>query len=118
MLGFFLSAVTPLLFVFATNIAGMIAGYVTLGIAFSSMYVGSAAYIGDRVPHERHGQMLGLYESSRSLGGLFGPIIAGLITPVIGFKGMFMVMAGIATLAFMVMVFGKTLFGDRTPAAE
>ena len=118
MLGFFLSAVTPLLFVFATNIAGMIAAYVTVGIAFSSMYIGSAAFIGDRVPHERHGQMLGLYESSRNLGGLFGPIIAGLITPVIGFKGMFIVMAGIATLAFMVMIFGKTLFGDRTTAAE
>ena len=118
MLGFFLSAATPLVFVFATSILGMIAGYVTLGIAFSSMYVGSAAYIGDRVPHERHGQMLGLYESSRALGGLFGPVLAGVLTPVIGFKGMFMVMAGIATLAFMVMVFGKTLMGHRTTAAD
>jgi MFS transporter, DHA1 family, multidrug resistance protein len=118
MLGFFLSAVTPLVFVFATNVPGTIAAYVTLGIAFSSMYVGSAAYIGDRVPHERHGQMLGLYESSRALGGLFGPVLAGVITPVIGFKGMFIVMAGIATLAFMVMVFGKTLMGHRTTAAE
>lgn len=118
MLGFFLSAATPLVFVFATNVPSTIAGYVTLGIAFSSMYVGSAAYIGDRVPHERHGQMLGLYESSRALGGLFGPLLAGVITPVIGFKGMFMVMAGIATLAFMVMMFGKTLMGHRTTAAE
>jgi len=96
MLGFFLSAMVPLFFVFATNIYGMVAGFVTLGISFSSLYVGSTAHIGDRVPPHRQGQMLGLYESSRGLGGLFGPVIAGLITPVIGFKGMFLVMAGIA----------------------
>ena len=118
MLGFFLSATVPLFFVFATNVYGMIAGYVTLGISFSSLYVGSTAYIGDRVPHERHGQMLGLYESSRGFGGLFGPIIAGVITPIVGFKGMFLVMAGIGALAFLVMIFGKTVLGRRITAGE
>ena len=118
MLGFFLSALTPLFFVFATNVYGMIAGYVTLGISFSSLYVGSTAYIGDRVPHERHGQMLGLYESSRGFGGLFGPIIAGVITPIVGFKGMFLVMAAIAALGFMVMMLGKTVLGHRLRAGD
>lgn len=118
MLGFLLSATVPLFFVFATNVYGMIAGYVALGISFSSLYVGSTAYIGDRVPHERHGQMLGLYESSRGFGGLFGPIIAGVITPIVGFKGMFLVMAGIGALAFLVMIFGKTVLGRRITAGE
>jgi len=113
MLGFFLSAMVPLFFVFTTNIYGMIAGYVTLGFSFSSMYVGSTAYIGDRVPEHRQGQMLGLYESSRGLGGLFGPIIAGVITPVVGFKGMFLIMAGIAALGFIVMMLGGTVLGQR-----
>ena len=113
MLGFFLSALVPLFFVFATNIYGMIAGYIALGLSFSSLYVGSTAHIGDRVPPHRQGQMLGLYESSRGLGGLFGPIIAGIITPVIGFKGMFLVMAGIAALGFMVMMLGNTVLGRR-----
>ena len=113
MLGFFLSALVPLFFVFATNIYGMIAGYIALGFSFSSLYVGSTAHIGDRVPPHRQGQMLGLYESSRGLGGLFGPIIAGIITPVIGFKGMFLVMAGIAALGFMVMMLGNTVLGRR-----
>ena len=118
MLGFFLSAVTPLFFVFATNIYGMIAGYVTLGLSFSSMYVGSTAHIGDRVPHHRQGQMLGLYESSRGLGGLFGPLLAGLITPAIGFQNMFLVMAGIASLGFMVMMLGNTVLGRRLSAGD
>ena len=118
MLGFFLSAMVPLFFVFATNVYGMIAGYVTLGISFSSMYVGSTAHIGDRVPHERHGQMLGLYESSRGLGGLFGPVIAGAITPIVGFQGMFLVMAGIGALAFLVMIFGNTVLGRRITSSD
>lgn len=113
MLGFLLSAITPLLIAFASNVYGIIAGYVSLGLGFSSLYVGSAAHIGDRVPEHRQGQMLGLYESSRGLGGLFGPIIAGAITPVIGFKGMFGVMAGIAGLGFVVMILGNTVMGRR-----
>ena len=107
MFGFFLSIITPLCFVFAANVAGMVVGYMTLGIGFSSLYVGSTAYIGDRVPHHRHGQMLGLYESSRGVGGLIGPLIAGAITPLIGFKGMFVVMAAIAGIGFGIMLVGQ-----------
>jgi len=107
MLGFTLSVLTPLVFVFAANVFGVVAGYVTLGFAFSSMYVGATAHIGDRVPQERHGQMMGLYESSRGLGGLFGPLIAGATVPIIGFKGMFLVMAGIAALGLLVMLVGR-----------
>ncbi len=113
MLGFFLSFLTPLFFVVASNAVGMVAGYFTLAISFSSLYVGSAAHIGDRVPDHRHGQMLGLYESSRGLGGLFGPLIAGAIVPAIGFVGMFWVMAGIGALGFTVMLFGNTVLGRR-----
>lgn len=107
MLGFLLSAITPLVFVLAANTGGMIAGYVTLGISFSSMYVGATAFIGDRSPPERHGQMLGFYEAARSLGGLFGPIIAGVTAPLIGFRGMFLVMSAIGAAGFLVMLIGR-----------
>ncbi len=109
MLGFSLSVLTPIVFIFASDVPGMILGYITLGFAFSSMYVGATAHIGDRVPHERHGQMMGLFESSRGLGGLFGPLIAGATIPIIGFRGMFLVMAGIATIGLLVMVVGRLL---------
>ena len=107
MLGFFLSAVTPLLFALAANTTGMIAGFVSLGIGFSALYVGSTAHIGDRVPHHQHGKMLGLYESSRGLGGLLGPLVAGAVTPILGFEGMFIVMSAIAGLGFAVMIAGR-----------
>jgi len=50
LLGFSLSVLTPLVFVFAANLGGMVAGYVTLGISFSSMYVGATAHIGESRP--------------------------------------------------------------------
>jgi len=103
MLGFALSALTPCVFALSSHIAAMMAGYVTLGLGFSSLYIGSAAHIGDRVPADRQGTMMGLYETSRGLGGVLGPIVAGLITPIVGYRGMFLVMGGIAALGFLLM---------------
>jgi MFS family permease len=104
MFGFALSAVVPLLIAFARNAGGMAAAYVALGFSFSSLYIGSTAHIGDRVPADRQGTMLGLYETSRGLGGFLGPIVAGAITPFTGFFGMFLCMCGIAGLGLLVMI--------------
>jgi MFS family permease len=109
MLGFALSILTPCHFVILPNVPGMVLGYVTLGLAYSSLHVGATAHIGDRVPEERQGQMLGLYESSRGLGGLAGPALAGTLIPVIGYRGMFLTMAGIAGLSLLLMVLGEAV---------
>lgn len=106
-LGFGLSAVVPMIFGLASSAWGMAARFFVLGIAFSALYVGSTAHIGDRVPTERQGAMLGLYESSRGLGGVVGPLIAGAIAPVLGFRTMFFVMAGISALGFLLVLFRR-----------
>lgn len=118
MLGFALSVITPLSFVLLPNVYGMALGYVTLGIGFSSLHVGATAHIGDRVPEEKQGQMLGLYESSRGLGGLLGPALAGGIIPSIGFTGMFFVMSGIAALGFLLMLLGRIVRASRAAPAS
>ncbi len=104
MLGFALSAVAPCLFILSTHIGVMMLGYTVLGVSFSSLYIGSTAHIGDRAPQDRQGTMLGLYETSRGLGGVLGPLVAGAITPLIGFHGMFLTMGGIAALGFLLML--------------
>ena len=113
MLGFALSALTPCVFTIARNAAGMAAGYGILGLSFSSLYIGSAAHIGDRVPEGRQGTMLGLYETSRGLGGFIGPLLAGAITPLVGYTGMFFTMAGIAGVGFLVMFIRRGLSRRR-----
>lgn len=99
--GFALSATVPLLLAIASDVWGMLVAHLVVGLSFSALYVGSTAYIGDRVPRERQGAMLGLYESTRGLGGVFGPILAGALVPTIGYRGMFFVMSGIAGLGFL-----------------
>jgi MFS family permease len=115
MFGFAVSVAIPLLLAFARSAAGMAVAYVTLGLSFSSLYIGATAHIGDRVPPERQGTMLGLYETSRGLGGFIGPILAGAIAPVTGFFGMFLAMAGVSGLGLLLMA-GRRAIGRQTGA--
>lgn len=110
-LGFGLSALVPVFFGLADSAWMVTAGFLVMGIGFSALYVGSTAHIGDRVPMHKQGAMLGLYESSRGLGGVLGPLIAGAIAPVVGFRHMFFVMAGIAAVGFLLALFS----GRQTP---
>ncbi len=102
--GFSLSILVPLIFASSRGPGGMALGFLTLGIAFSSLYIGSTAYIGDVIPLERQGEMLGLFESSRALGGLLGPVLAGALARVFGLRGMFLVMAGVIALGFLLVL--------------
>jgi len=102
--GFGISALAPLIFAFSRGGWGIALGYLTLGVSFSSVYAGSTSYIGDRTPMERQGTMFGLFNSSRGIGGVIGPLIAGALTPLVGFRSMFLVMAGIAFLGFLTVL--------------
>jgi MFS family permease len=104
LLGFALSALLPCILAVARNAPMMALSYIVLGFAFSSLYIGSTAHIGDRVPLERQGTMLGLFEMARGLGGLLGPLLAGALQPIIGFQGMFLAMAAISATAFVLVV--------------
>jgi MFS family permease len=81
-------------------------GFALLGLAFPALYMGATAFIGDNSPENRQGAMLGLFESSRGMGGVFGPLVAGAIAPHVGYRGMFLSMAGLATLGLAVVIWG------------
>ncbi len=100
-IGFAMTAAVPAVFSLARGITGMAAGYLVFGLSFSFMYLGTTAHIGDVVPRERQGQMLGMFESSRALGGVLGPLVAGAIAAPLGFQGMFLVLAGIGAFGFL-----------------
>ncbi len=110
--GFAASALLPCVLAASRNAGMMAMSYVTLGIAFSSLYIGSTAHIGDRVPLERQGTMLGLFEMARGLGGLLGPLLAGGIVPLVGYPGMFLTMATVAGIGFVLVL------GDRESGVQ
>jgi MFS family permease len=117
LLGFGMSTLLPCVLAVSTNVPMMALSYIILGISFSSLYIGSTAHIGDRVPVERQGTMLGLFEMARGLGGLLGPLLAGAIVPLVGYQGMFLTMAAVAAAGFVLVIGERFSFPGRGPAA-
>jgi MFS family permease len=115
--GFGMSTLLPCVLALSRNVPMMALSYVTLGISFSSLYIGSTAHIGDRVPIERQGTMLGLFEMARGLGGLLGPLLAGAIVPLVGYAGMFLTMAAVAAIGFVLVIGERFSFPGRGPGA-
>ena len=103
--GFALSLLVPALFAVSGGAAGIAAGYVALGLSFGSLYIGSTAHIGDVMPASRHGEMIGLFEASRGIGGVLGPLVAGSVVAFVGYRGMFLVLLGIAALGLLLASF-------------
>ena len=106
LVGFGLSVFVAPVFALAQGVWGMAVGHLLVGTAFSALYMGSTAHIGDVIPAERHAVMLGLFDSTRALGGVFGPLVAGLVMPLFGFRGMFVTMAGITAFGFLLVLAG------------
>ena len=77
-----------------------------LGLSFASYYTGATSRIGDIVPLDRQGAMLGLLDSSRGLGGVLGPILGGALVTFAGYEAMFLSMSAIALVAFVIVVAG------------
>jgi MFS family permease len=104
--GFAIVILYPLVYSLArTPFLFAVAG-IPLGLSFGAYYSGSTAHIGKIIPLAYQGMMFGLLDSCRGLGGLIGPVLAGTLVTVWGYRPMFMVMAAIMTLALMLSVYG------------
>jgi len=99
--GFGLSVLVPVLFGVATSAGGMVLAFVVSGTSIGALYVGATGYIADRTNSRKHGVMLGLFEASRALGGILGPVVAGAIVPHVGLRGMFWVMSIATGIGFL-----------------
>ena len=93
----FCVARTPWTFAFAT---------LPLGLSFASYYTGATSRIGDIVPLERQGAMLGFLDSSRGLGGVLGPLLGGTVVSLAGYPAMFVTMTVIAAIACVIVFAG------------
>jgi MFS family permease len=104
--GFAIVILYPLVYSLArTPFLFAVAG-IPLGLSFGAYYSGSTAHIGRIIPLAYQGTMFGLLDSCRGLGGLIGPVLAGTLVTIWGYHPMFMVMAGIMTLALVLSVLG------------
>lgn len=97
--GFAVAILYPLLYSLAATPAMFALAAVPLGLSFAAYYSGSTTHIGKIVPLEYQGTMFGLLDSCRGLGGLIGPILAGVLVTMCGYQSMFLVMAAISALS-------------------
>jgi len=104
--GFAVAILYPLLYSLAATPGMFALAAVPLGLSFASYYSGSTTHIGKVVPLEYQGTMFGLLDSCRGLGGLIGPILAGILVTAWGYRPMFLVMAVISTLSLILAFVG------------
>ena len=105
--GMLLTSLTTLLFAIGNSWITVAIAYFSLGIAFGAFINGASTFVVTHSPRERTAELLGVLRSSRSLGQMFGPLVAGIIASY-SYVQMFSVM-GIAIMfsGFLVMIFCK-----------
>ena len=72
---------------------GLVAGYGGLTIAMVAM----------SVPRERMAHAIGIVQTAQRMGPAVGPIIGGILVPLVGLRGSFYAAAGIYVLAFLMI---------------
>jgi len=116
--GFAIVILYPLVYTLAkTPILFAIAG-IPLGLSFGAYYSGSTAHIGKIIPLAYQGTMFGLLDSCRGLGGLIGPVLAGTLVTVLGYRPMFWVMAAIMTVALVLSFVGTNGIVDDSQVSR
>lgn len=82
--------------------------------ALSGFYPAAIGLIGANTPKEKVGYALGLTQSAYTAGNIFGPLIGGLISNVLGFRNVFLV---IGALIFLVGIVTFFLMKEETKPA-
>lgn len=114
-LGFGISCLVPLAFLLSRSVIAFALGWMLIGLSFSLMYVGTTAHIGDKIARSHQSIAFGVFESSRGLGTILGPLLAGFLANSVGMKTMLLVMFAITILGFLMSsskVFNKREFNQ------
>lgn len=76
---------------------------IELAVAFSwaSLLVASNAFVADISPPERIGSMMGLVFTSMNLGGVIGPIVAGITSEIFNLRLTFQILSIFPLIAFI-----------------
>ncbi len=99
------------------NSAGMfIAARLVTAVSASGIVPVALALVGDRVPYERRGRALGWLFGAMAGGIAFGSTLGALAEPVIGWRGLFFVVAGLAAVVLAALVPRRDGLGGRPPS--
>lgn len=101
-IGMSLSVLNLILLGSARNYVLVVLAYLTLGISYAAFITGSTSYVSIYSPINRRGEMLGFLSSARALGGILGPLLAGVIS-MLSFRAAFFVTAAVISVSIPIM---------------
>lgn len=90
------------------------------GLGASGVVPLALALVGDLFPFERRGRPLGWLFGAMAGGMAFGSTFGALVEPLIGWRGVFLAVSGLAVCVLLVLLPHRQLLGDtpRTGAAD
>jgi DHA1 family multidrug resistance protein-like MFS transporter len=111
------SGVLYLLPMLATNATQFLIFIATMGLLRGGMISSSSTLVGLVAPLNQQGIAYGINQSASSLGGAIGPLIGGVLAPLLGLKSIFAVTAGIFVITGLLvskLISGLDLSKTRT----
>nr|WP_264474878.1 MFS transporter [Salinirubrum litoreum] len=95
-----------------TRLAVAAGAFVLIAAAFSAMTTGALAFIGDVAPTNRESELMGLRDTAKGVGGVFGPPLLGGLATVASYETAFAAGSVLALTATVLV--GGALVETRT----
>jgi MFS family permease len=102
--GIVCSALTPLLYSFASEPLHLLPARVVMGIAMGSTFNIGFVYVTEIAPPGRKGLAQGLFLTSMGLGFTVGPLVGGMAAQAVGYSLAFYISSGMAICGFVILL--------------
>ncbi len=104
------------LFAFAPNMQSLLAVRAVSGVCNSGLVVMSLTLVGDVFPVKSRGRATGWIFGAIAGGSAFGSTVAGILAPIVGWRGLFVLTGGAATLLLLPFInLWPTLYVPQKP---
>ena len=99
----------------AQSATQLIAWRFLTGVGASGVVPLALAMVGYLYPYERRGRPLGLLFGAMAGGMAFGSTFGAILEPLVGWRGIFLGVAGLGTAVFILILPYRGLFGEAPP---
>jgi DHA1 family multidrug resistance protein-like MFS transporter len=96
-------AIAQVLVGFSQNVTQLFAARLVQGL-LSGFLPAAMALVAANTPKEKTGYALGLLQSATAAGTVLGPLVGGLFSDLIGFRGVFFIVAGILIITGIAVI--------------